>query len=286
VPKETALFATDLHRESDAFHGRPAYYHLRGESDLPQLFAHAKPGQLLGEGSTSSLFSQEAAANLHAHNPGLKVVAMLREPVSMLHALHGQYVNETVEDIEDFAAAIAAEADRRRGDRIPSRVRAPSYLHYTDRARYATHLQRFIDLFGRSQVLVVLHEDFRRDNAAWYRRVLEHIGADPEFVPAFTEIHGTVTARSARLNRLLNGPRLKRALHGVLGPAAYTRLRAGVVRAMMRPDARADVPPSLRATLHDQLRPEVEKVSRMLDRDLVELWDMGGRESRGHASDG
>ena len=166
VPKEPAYFATDLMGESDRFHGAPMWFEFRTEEDYAATFAACRDGQLRGDGSTAYLHSREAAANIHRANPDARIVVMLREPVSFMQALHAQFVNETTEDEPDFARALAKEPARRAGREIPPRVRCPSFLHYRERARYAPQLERFFAVFPRKQVLVLVFEEFRADNAA------------------------------------------------------------------------------------------------------------------------
>ena len=272
VPKEPAYFATDLRVESDRFHGGPKYFEFRTEADYAGLFAHCEAGQLRGEASTAYLHSREAAANLQAASPGTKIVVMLREPISFLHSLHMQFVNETTEDEPDFAKALALEPERREGRSIPARVRCPSFLFYRERAAYSAQLERFFAVFSRKQILVLVFEEFRADNEREYRRVLEFLGVDPTHTPDFREVHGAKAPRSRTLNRMLNMPALKRGAFKALGPARYDSLSKRVAGATMQAAPRPDIPESLARELHDELAPEVDRVSALVGRDLREIW--------------
>ena len=275
VPKESAFFATDFHRESDTFHGAQTYFSYRSAEDFAHLFEHATPGQLLGEGSTSSLYSTEAAANLNAHNPALKCIMLFRDPVEMVESLHQQYVNETVEDIDDFARAIAAEYDRAAGRGVPSRVRAPAYVQYSRRARYTEQLQRFESLFPPEQILVLFADEFRNDNEGHYLKVLHFLGIDDSFRPEFTTVHGSQAPRSLSLNRALNRPGIKRRLQSLLGPRRYTALRDRLARMALKPKPREAADPALIAELRERYRPHVEEFGKHVGRDLIAQWGYG-----------
>ncbi len=272
VPKEPAYFATDLRAESDRFHGGPTYFEFRTEEDYDACFAGCEPGQLRGEASTAYLHSREAAANIHAANPDTRIVVMLREPVSFLHSLHMQFVNETTEDEPDFAAALALEPERRAGRSIPARVRCPSFLFYRERAAYSAQLQRFYDVFPSEQILVLVFEEFREDNERDFRRVLEFLGADPQYTPDFREVHGAKAPRSRTLNRMLNMPALKRGAFKALGPQRYNRLSKSVADATMKPAERTEIPESLARELRVELAPEVERAGQLVGRDLRSIW--------------
>ncbi len=271
-PKESAFFATDFHRESDAFHGRQVYFSYRSVADFAGLFGHARPGQLLGEGSTSSLYSTEAARNLHAHNPALKCIMLFRDPVEMVQSLHQQYVNETVEDIETFGEAIAAEADRAAGRRIPVRVRTPAYVQYSKRARYTEQISRFEELFPADQILVLLADEFRDDNEGHYVRVLRFLGVDDSFRPEFSTIHGSQAPRSRALNRALNRPGMKRWLQSLLGPRRYTAVRDRFARMALKAQPRAAADAALVTALKGRYRPHVIEFGEHIGRDLVTQW--------------
>jgi hypothetical protein len=272
MPKETAYFATDLREESDRFHGAPTYFEFRTEDDYAAVFAQCRTGQLRGDASTAYLHSQAAAANIHDANPAAKIIVMLREPVSFMHSLHTQFVNETTEDEPDFARALELEAERRAGRSVPRRVRCPSFLFYRERARYSAQLERYWAVVPREQILVLVLEEFRADNEGHYRRVLDFLGADPGYVPEFREVHAAKTPRSRRLNRALNAPALKRTLFKALGSRRYDALSKRVAGATMKRADRAELAPSLERELREELRPEVDRVSELVGRDLRSVW--------------
>jgi hypothetical protein len=272
VPKEPAYFATDLMRESDAFHGARRYFEFRTEADYAALFAHCRPGHLRGDASTAYLYSNAAAGNLHVANPDLKVVVMLRDPVPFMQSLHRQYLNDTTEDEPDFERALEKEPLRRRGESIPPRVRGPSYLFYRERARYSSQLERYYALFPRANILTLTMEEFGQDNEREYRRVLAFLGVDPSHVPAFHRVNVRQAPRSRALNHILNNPVFKGLLFRTLGPRRYTAVRKGVAGLLMKEQAPTQLSPLLEQELRDEFRPEVERVSKIVGRDLGAVW--------------
>lgn len=272
MPKEPSYFATDLMTESDGFHGTPRHFEFRTPEQYEALFSGCSGVALRGDASTGYLYSREAAANIHAANPAAKIIVMLREPVAFMHSLHMQYLNETTEDELDFANALAKEPARRRGEHVPKRARVPSYLLYRERARYCEQLERYTHLFPGDQLLVLVTEEFARDNAGHYRRVLEFLGVEPSFTPSFGAVHPSTTARSRRLNRALNTPALKRLAFASLGPHRYDAVRMRVTRMVMRRQQRAPLPPGLTRDLREEFASEVDAISRAVDRDLRGVW--------------
>lgn len=271
-PKEPVYFATDLIQESDAFYGSRTYFEFRTEQDYAGLFAHCRPGQLRGDASTPYLLSKVAASNIRAVNPDVKIIVMLREPVAFMHSLHMEYLNETIEDEPDFARALEKESLRKAGQCIPARVRCPSYVFYRERARYSGQLARYYAVFPRKNLLVMTMEEFRQDNERHYRRALDFLGVDPQYVPSFGVVHASRAPRSRRLNHVLNTPALKHALFKALGPRRYIALRDRVARLVLKEQPRAELTPVLERELREEFGTEVERVSELVGRDLRSVW--------------
>lgn len=272
VPKEPAYFAKDLMKESDAFHGHKVYFKVRTPKQYEDLFKHAHEEHLYGEASTAYIYSKEAAKNIHTYNPDAKIIIMVRNPVEFMHALHMQYVNETVEDEEDFEKALALEQQRKKGNRIPKRVRVPSYLFYTERLKYYQQIKRYFDVFPKKQILVVLHDDFLKDNRKTYSKVLKFIGADPVFKPDFDIVHGSKSPRSRLFNAAINYPPFKNTLHKLLGGHRYTKLHKSLSSIIMRRSKRTEMTPETKKRLRKLSRPEMTKLSELLGTDLVKRW--------------
>jgi hypothetical protein len=272
TPKEPVYFATDLIAESDAFYGARKFFEFRTEQDYESVFSHCRPGQLRGEASTPYLLSKEAAANIKAVNPDAKIIIMLREPVSFMRSLHMEYLNETIEDETDFLRALEKEPRRRAGDELPRRVRCPSYLYYRERATYSSQLERYLAVFPRENVLVLTMEEFRDANEQYYRSVLELLGVDPEFMPSFGIVHPSRAPRNRRLNRLLNTPAPKRVLFKALGPRRYFALQRAVARLVLKEEPRPQLAPAVERALREEFRPEVERASQVVGRDLRPIW--------------
>jgi hypothetical protein len=60
-------------------------------------------------------------------------------------------------------------------------------------------LERCHDNFSREQILVLLYDDFRDDNAAVVRRVLEFLDADPSLEIEALKVNPTIALRSERI---------------------------------------------------------------------------------------
>lgn len=274
TPKEPHFFASDILAESDKFHGRPVYYRARTLDEYRKLFKPSAGEYLFGEASTGYLYSKTAAKNIYRHNKDAKIIVLLREPVSFLHSLHTQYVNESVESESDFSRALELESKRRRDwSTVPKNCRVPSYLYYSERIEYAKQLKRFIDVFPTKQLLILTNEEFLADNAGVYHKVIKFLGANDDFEPEFKTVHASKQVRLKSVHQLVQNPSLKVSVRKVMGERLYTKAQKNIAeKILLKPAARAELAPEVKAKLRREARPEVEKVSRLIKRDLASLW--------------
>lgn len=281
--KEQHFFATDL---GDAWHHPAPEEYFRS-------FAGGRDAQRRGEASGWYLWSRSAASQIHAYNPQAQIIAMLRNPVEMLPSLHSQYLYGGIEDLRDFGEAFAAEADRREGRRIPPKNgSSPWRLFYRDVVRFHEQLERYLDLFGRNQVHVVLFDDLVGAPQKTYRAVLEFLEVDASFLPSF---------RVMNPNKRVRRPRVKHATSVILDPSSRARragtrlipvhavrsalLRHGVAAlTRLSTDVRPRPPmdPVQRARLAAELAPDIRRLGELLGRDLTHWYASAASSTPDH----
>ena len=69
--------------------------------------------------------------------------------------------------------------------------------------RYVEQLERYAAVFPPEQMLVLIYDDFRRDNEGTVRRVLRFLGVDESEPIAAIEANPTVHVRSLRADRIM-----------------------------------------------------------------------------------
>jgi Sulfotransferase family len=276
--KEPWFFASDL----------PSRYRPQADAqaetyeDYLALFADAHADQLLGEASTSYIWSHTAAGLIAEAQPDARIIAILREPASFVRSMHLELLQIRVETEANLGKALALEDARRAGRSLPSSMaRCPQMLLYTDRVRYAEQLRRFHALFADERVLVLIYDDFRQNNAATLGKVLRFLDVEETAPIEITHANPTVRMRSGRLDDMVRAANqgqgsLARAVKRAAKLALPSRrLRKEVFWQVRRrvvfgkptpPDER------LMLELRRRFKPEVQALSDYLDRDLVALW--------------
>jgi hypothetical protein len=245
-----------------------------------ELFAGAQPGQVIGEASTSYLWSPSAAHRIAQARPDARIIAILREPASFLYSLHLQLLQNHHESERDFRKALSLDDARREGREIPTYSYWPRALIYSDRVKYVEQLRRYHAEFSPEQVLVLIYDDFRRDNEGTVRRVLRFLEVDDEHRIDTAEANPTVGVRSVFLD---NRARALKAGRGPLWAAAKALVK-GLTPWRLRHNWLYPLrnrivygrprPPDERFTLElrRRFKGEVVALSEYMHRDLVKLW--------------
>lgn len=173
------------------------------------LFQFAKPGQLKGEASPSYLYSELAAKEIHHSNPSAKIIILLREPVSRAfsHYQMDLRIGYTKGSFEEALREDAAHKGKSWGSRS----------HYLELGLYSAQVKRYLDIFPKEQILILLYDDLQADAAGILSRTLHFLGlADNS---ASLDLSVKNPASVARLKMDLHSPlaeKLKRMMSGKL----------------------------------------------------------------------
>jgi hypothetical protein len=255
--KEPVYFGSDLVKRNAPL----------DEAGYLDLFRPGAGRRRLGEATVWYLYSQTAPAEIKAFCEDPRIIIMLRNPVDMMYSLHSQLLFSSNENLGDFGDALDAEADRRRGLRMPPRARRPEGLQYRACGRYAVHVQRYLDEFGPGAVHIIVYDDFSGDPRDSYRTTLEFLGVDPEFEPDFSIVNRSKEARSRWLQQLTYAPYFMRASARLPKPVNHA-IRRTLKRINFKEQPRSVLDPALRARLTTELADDVRQLEKIVHRDL------------------
>jgi glycosyltransferase involved in cell wall biosynthesis len=236
------------------------------------LFADVVLGvhKAIGEGSTGYLNSKVAVAEILKFNPGARFVVMLRNPIDLVPAWHSEMLFEGVEDVWDFESAWELEASRRKGCDIPSACWEPKKLFYSDWGRLGDHIERLYSQVERNKVKVIIFEDFVASPRATYEEVLRFLGVPSDNRTTFPIINENKELKHPRLQRYValvaNYVRRFRSLSGLNMSLGIGMSR--ILHLNSKPARRKPVSPRMREHLKDFYRDDIQKLSRLLGRDL------------------
>ena len=279
--KEPHYFSSDINARYEEHAGHEIPFLYKTPEQYLALFEDAGEARVVGESSVYYLFSEVAAAGIAAANPDARIVVLLREPVEFLHSLHGRLFAMGDEDVRDFERALDLEPQRKAGRQLPPNVRLPELLAYSEYARYAESLGRFLAHFPREQVRVLIFEEYRRDKQAAWDSLLEFLELAPHALPTEEQRNPNTEPRSHRLagflrNRGLYLEEPSRASGLSDLPRRVRRKLLGTLERLNTREApRRPLDPVLRDRLKARFAGEVESLEELLGRDLGEVWGYG-----------
>ena len=162
-----------------------AHYFLKDweyEKGLPyysdRYFSKVTDQQFVGEASASYICHRKAAERIRQDLPGVRLIAMFRNPIVRAYSSYWYTVRNGFESLP-FADAIKAEPERAAAaaaDPVAATIRPFAYV---ERGLYARQLRTYLEIFPRDRLHVILFEDFVADPKGTTCAALRFLGADP-----------------------------------------------------------------------------------------------------------
>jgi len=271
--RELHFFGSDLKKDPEYFCSPEKY---------EAAFKNRNEELIVGEKSTLYLMSRLAAKEIKAFSPNARIIIMLRDPIDMLVSLHSHLYFGHVQDIANFREALE-EGEKRRfpvsdndEDIDPETIaNTLDPRVYRDIVKFSRQVDRYFNIFGRENVHVILFDDLKKDLSAVYRDLTIFLGVSENFQPDFNILNSSRVLGSHGLWRL---PRLlKKITSKIFSFKQRRRLNdlviQNVLKKIVRGGSKEIIDAELRAELRDELAPEIDKLSKLLNRDLSD-WNV------------
>lgn len=242
------------------------YIH-KGVTTLDEYIAHfngVKGEKAIGEASPMYIYTPGTAERIKAIIPDVKLLAILRNPTDRAYSAYMHAIREWNEPSESFREALEKE---------PERIAAGWGLlwHYTRAGFYFEQLDRYYKLFPRDQIKVVLYDDLVKDSQGLMRDIFTFLGVDPTFIPD-TNARPNVSGfpKSPAFHKFMyqlfmeNNP-IKR-ISRILFPK---KLRQDVMVNMRLMNLeKKKMPKDIRIELDNLFREDIQKLEKLINRDL------------------
>jgi Sulfotransferase domain len=230
------------------------------------MFACCEGKKAVGESPARCLYDPDAPRKIKKTLPGVKIIIILRNPADMAHSLWGHLVRNG--EKLSFKAALAKE---------PKRLSDPLFktssnnwhgdYYYFHRALYYEQVKRYIDLFGREMVKVLIFDDFKKDPVAACREIFQYLGVKPDFAPVIERHNTGRVYRHRGFHKLVTQPPswVKKA-SSFLPESARKKAQDYLVKLNTKGVPRLD--PKIRKTLLDKYAEDIRKLEQLIGRDL------------------
>jgi hypothetical protein len=249
-------------------------YERGGLSEFERRFATCGSATL-GIKRPSYLARPEIPSRIQAYTPEAKLIVSLRNPVDRAVSAYFHYVRNR------FLPMLGIEEGMRRildGIRDEAHPASNDILEY---GLYASHLKRYLALFPRSQVLILLHEELTGNALGTIQSIYLFLGLDPTYVPRALHDHPQEVlydplrlriARWAHGLKFIQSEANSRIAERPHGSATKFLFRASErvdqTLAKVRGNRKPVLSAELRLRLVEYYRSDIDELERLLGRDL------------------
>ena len=254
--KETNYFAYGVEPDGRLLYGDPEHhaFPVKTLKEYEALFAAAAPARAIGEASPIYLECPQAAQRIGALLPAVRLICALRHPVERAYSDYLMFLRSRGRRF-DPAAELSPAAEWARPD-----------SHWMRISCYAQSLERYLDVFPRTQLHVLLFDDLKRAPVQAVQAVYRFLEVDPAFVPDLETPHNVGGIPASRvLERFLTSRSLRAAVQPWIPIRAVNWVRRVRTRNLR---TAPPLPPELKRELTEHFRDDIARTADLIGRDL------------------
>lgn len=239
-------------------------YKLGYEKSFREHFTEYKKGDIPIAKSVGIIYLSKALERLSIHNPTVKIVITLRNPVDRAYSAYWYAKRMGWENASTFEEGLhqSRQSEHWIGNR---------FLDYIHRGEYITHIQETLKYFNREQLYFVLAEDLRQQPEQKCNDILAYFGFDHTItLSQAKDYNRAALPRYPLLSKwLLDTNPIKKHLRSLVpvtvGRKIKTNIRNWNEQAFNPPPMNINT----RLELIEHFRPFNESLSTLLQRDLA-----------------
>lgn len=146
-------------------------------------FTHFAGEPAVGEATPTYMYAPHVARRLHAYNPALKLIVLLRHPAERAFSQYNMQRARGAEPLS-FADALRAEDERLHGAEADHRPESPFWIYsYRRRSDYLPQIENLLRYFPRTQCLFVRSEQLLDRHRETLAEVHRFLGVTAEHAP-------------------------------------------------------------------------------------------------------
>ena len=243
----------------------------RGGDWYGNYFRNYSGQEKVGEANSEYLFSEKAAERiLKDLGPEVKLIAIIRNPAERAYSeyLHQKRYGQVDRDFDYYLDSANGATDKS-GQSI--------YDIIVGRSHYASHIEKYLSVFSRKNLKVVILEQLKKDPQKGVNEIFDFLGVPHMDDIALIQANKAYTPRYNWVNDLLLQPNLlRRSLKkAVPSFAVRKKIRSGLKRVNAARKTPAVLTPQRRnALMKGPFLEETDRLERLLGITLPE-WREG-----------
>lgn len=191
--------------------------HIDNTEHYQSLYREASEKMLTGEVCNSYLICPSAAAQLYQHQPKVKIVAVLRNPVDRVFSQYLMNLKEGKTLEKDFLKELESD--------LQTEPKGWGVSHqYHELGLYQEQLSRYFQLFRPEQIKVAFFEDLKQNPTQFLEEIFGFLGLPMEPIDTTQKLNASGKARFEKLNYVLTQTGVIRSLKTLMPRSARQRL--------------------------------------------------------------
>jgi len=203
--KEPNFFSNNEIKKQALYYNKKC---ITSNEEYEKLFLNRTKSQVTGESSVSYLFYPNVAQRLYKYNPNARIIILLRNPAERAFSHYLMdcrlgLINLSFKDI------------------LFKRKKHPNlnlyYQQYIELGMYCHQVNRYYDIFKKSNILIINTDDFNKATLETIRDVYRFLNVNQNFEPKIGMHHNKyLEANNAVLNKIYSISFLRKFLGQIL----------------------------------------------------------------------
>lgn len=218
-----------------------------------------EPTQLRGDFNTYYIITPEVVKKIKEHNPNIKIIVSLRNPVDRAYSQYIHRYSLDKEEWKPFLEAIKDPKDRR---------------IIIEFGFYWKLLKKFFDEFNRENILVMICEDIKKNPLNFIQEIYKFLGINHSFEPQSINLDVNVTSfKMTKLGKFVHqriSPALKKNILGlrIHQSTAVRRIFDRFAKWYSSSKKRRTMDKKTRDYLKEIYKEDIKKLEKLIKRDL------------------
>ena len=239
-------------------------YGINDKNDYLNFFSNAKGNQIIGEVCHAYLTSEESAAWIKKEIPHSKIIIILRNPIDRAFSLYNWMIMEGYENAINFRKALQLEKSRKNIKLLHSFNQ--NYLYF-ESGMYYEQVKRYIDVFGKENVIVLPYEEFGRNELCYLNKIFNFLG-----VSKITSLTSESVNKSKAVRVVYFQYLMRKMLIIFKNRPRICRLILYIMKKNTTSNKPNQIAKELKEELKEKYRKDIEMLSKLCDCNFNKLW--------------
>lgn len=187
--------------------------------EYEKYYNNVKSETAVGDCSPSYLYFSETSMRIRNELGKPKIILVVRNPIEKAYSQYMHLVRDNREDLKFYDALMAEEKRIKEGRAVMWR--------YAESSLYSEKTKKYIDVFGKDHVKVILFDDLLRSTHIVIRDIFQFLGVDANFQPDTAKIYNrSGMPRSKAIANLLTNSVINRVGMRIIPEKIRTTIRS------------------------------------------------------------